>query len=72
MLPNSYDYNEVVHIFGATLKFEMFRSTPDELIQMVEDMISVHDPNCIHVLQDQNQSSGYAEIDDQVTAIIVQ
>ncbi|MED5344362.1 MAG: hypothetical protein VX560_11585, partial [SAR324 cluster bacterium] len=40
MLPNSYDYNEVVRIFGATPKFEMFRSTPDELLQMVEDMFS--------------------------------
>ena len=62
MLPNSYDYNEVVRIFGATPKFEMFRSTPDELLQMVEDMFSVHDPNRIHCFRINTKAPGMLKL----------
>ncbi|GIS36944.1 MAG: hypothetical protein Ct9H90mP8_3640 [Pseudomonadota bacterium] len=62
MLPNSYDYNEVVRIFGATPKFEMFRSTPDELLQMVEDMFSVHDPNRIHCFRIKTKAPGMLKL----------
>ena len=62
MLPNSYDYNEVVRIFGATPKFELFRSTADELLQMVEDMFSVHDPNRIHCFRIQTKAPGILKL----------
>ena len=62
MLPNSYDYNEVVRIFGATPKFELFRSTADELLQMVEDMFSVHDPNRIHCFRIQTKAHGILKL----------
>ncbi|MDE0792965.1 MAG: NAD-glutamate dehydrogenase [SAR324 cluster bacterium] len=48
MLENCYDYNEVVRIFGSTPKFELFRSSRKELIQICDGLLSVNNPNNIH------------------------
>jgi glutamate dehydrogenase len=45
MLPGSYDYNEVIHIFTSIPKFELFRRTREDLLQMVEDLLSISNPN---------------------------
>ena len=48
LLHNSYDYNEVVRIFSATPKFELFRSSRKELMQVCDSLLSVNNPNNIH------------------------
>ncbi len=48
MLPDSYDYNEVIRIFSAIPKFELFRTQADDLRRIVEDLLSITDPNEIH------------------------
>ena len=48
MLVDSYDYNEVVRIFSATPKIELFRSSRKELIQVCENLLSINNPNNIH------------------------
>jgi len=45
MLPDSYDYNEVIRIFTDIPKFELFRTPADHLLQMVKDLLSVTNPN---------------------------
>ncbi len=62
MLPNTYDYNEVVRIFGATPKFELFRSSGEELLQMIESMLSVHDPNRIHCFRIKTSTRGLLKL----------
>ncbi|MBC8257500.1 MAG: NAD-glutamate dehydrogenase [SAR324 cluster bacterium] len=47
MLRNSYDYNEVVRIFSATPKSELFRSSRKEMLQVCEHLLSVNNPNNI-------------------------
>ena len=51
MLENSYDYNEVVRIFSATPKFDLFSSSRKELIQVCDSILSVNNPNNIHCFQ---------------------
>ncbi len=48
MLVDSYDYNEVVRIFSATPKIELFRSSRKELMQVCENLLSINNPNNIH------------------------
>lgn len=48
MLPGSYDYNEVIRIFTSIPKFELFRRTKEDLLQMVEDILSINNPNDIY------------------------
>ena len=60
MLPNSYDYNEVVRIFGATPKFEMF-GPPDELLQMVRTCFLCMTPT-VSIVSGSNQSSGMLKL----------
>ncbi|MBC8220830.1 MAG: NAD-glutamate dehydrogenase, partial [Proteobacteria bacterium] len=62
MLQNSYDYNEVVRIFGATPKFELFRSSRRELIQICDDLLSVNNPNKIHCFQIETRVSGVLKL----------
>ncbi len=48
MLVDSYDYNEVVRIFSATPKIELFRSSRKELMEVCENLLSINNPNSIH------------------------
>ncbi len=47
MLVDSYDYNEVVRIFSATPKIELFRTSRKELMQVCDSLLSVNNPNNI-------------------------
>ena len=62
MLENSYDYNEVVRIFGATPKFELFRSSRKELIQICDGLLSVNNPNNIYCFQIDTRISGVLKL----------
>ncbi len=48
MVPGSYDYNEVIRIFTAIPKFELFRTSREDLLEMVENLLSITNPNHIH------------------------
>jgi len=48
MLVDSYDYNEVVRIFSATPKIELFRSSRKNLMEVCENLLSINNPNNIH------------------------
>lgn len=51
MLPGSYDYNEVIRIFTSIPKFELFRSATDDLLFIVESVLSITNPSdvyCFH------------------------
>ena len=48
MLVDSYDYNEVVRIFSATPKIELFRSSRKDLMEVCENLLSINNPNNIH------------------------
>ena len=46
-LTGSYDYNEVVRIFNDIPKFELFRLTREELLDMVDFIMAITNPNHI-------------------------
>ncbi|MCS5546889.1 MAG: NAD-glutamate dehydrogenase, partial [SAR324 cluster bacterium] len=62
MLVNSYDYNEVVRIFSATPKSELFRSSRKELIQVCDGLLSVNNPNNLHCFQIKTRVSGVLKL----------
>ena len=62
MLVNSYDYNEVVRIFSATPKFELFRSSRKELIQVCDGLLSVNNPNNIYCFQINTRVTGVLKL----------
>ncbi len=62
MLVNSYDYNEVVRIFRATPKFELFRSSRKELIQVCDGLLSVNNPNNIYCFQINTRVTGVLKL----------
>ena len=62
MLVNSYDYNEVVRIFSATPKSELFRSSRKELIQVCDGLLSVNNPNNLHCFQIETRVSGVLKL----------
>jgi len=45
MIPNSYDYNEVIRIFTAIPKFELFRSSQVHLQFIVDTLLSIANPS---------------------------
>ncbi len=47
MIPGSFDYNEVIRLFTATPKFELFRTSKEILLELVENMLSITNPNNI-------------------------
>jgi glutamate dehydrogenase len=47
LLPGSYDYNEIIRIFTSIPKFELFRSPKEDLLEMVDNLLSVTNPNHI-------------------------
>lgn len=49
MLPGSYDYNEVIRIFTAIPKFELFRSTYEDLLFMVESLLTITNPSEVYL-----------------------
>lgn len=49
MLPGSYNYNEVIRIFTVIPKFEIFRTSKEDLLEMVEDLLSVTNPNHVQL-----------------------
>jgi glutamate dehydrogenase len=48
LLPGSYDYNQIIRIFTYTPKFELFRTPTELLYQMVDNLLSITNPNEIH------------------------
>ncbi len=62
MLQNSYDYNEVIRIFSATPKFELFRSSRKELIQVCDSLLSVNNPNNIYCFRINTRVSGVLKL----------
>jgi glutamate dehydrogenase len=48
MLPGSYDYTEVIRIFTSIPKFELFRTSAENLLYMVEDLLSITNPNKVY------------------------
>ena len=62
MLVNSYDYNEVVRIFSATPKSELFRSSRKELIQVCDGLLSINDPNNLHCFHIKTRVSGVLKL----------
>lgn len=49
MLPGSYDYNEVIRIFTAIPKFELFRTHYDDLLFMVESLLTITNPSEVYL-----------------------
>ena len=47
MIPGSFDYNEVIRMFTAMPKFELFRTPKTILLEMVENILSITNPNNI-------------------------
>ena len=48
LLPGSYDYNQIIRIFTYTPKFELFRTPTELLYQMVDNLLSITNPNDVH------------------------
>ncbi len=48
MLSGSYDFNEVIRIFTSIPKFELFRRSSDSLLTMVDDLLSIANPNDVY------------------------
>ncbi len=48
ILAGSYDYNQIIRICTATPKFELFRTPTEQLEQLVEDVLSITNPNEIY------------------------
>ncbi|MEK9727498.1 MAG: NAD-glutamate dehydrogenase domain-containing protein, partial [Candidatus Margulisiibacteriota bacterium] len=46
-LPGSYDFNEVIRIFNDIPKFELFRTSPEDLLEMVDFIMSITNLNHI-------------------------
>ena len=65
LLPDTYNYNEAVRIFAATPKFELFRSSEQELRQVVESLISLNDPRRIHCFRI------HSEVPDQLRLLVL-
>ena len=63
MLQGSYDYNEVIRIFTSIPKFELFRRTSDSLLAMVDDLLSITNPNDVYCFPHQ--------IADRVMSLLV-
>lgn len=51
MIPNSFDYNEVIRIFTAIPKFELFRSSQFHLQFIVESLLSITNPSELVVVE---------------------
>jgi len=51
MIPNSYDYNEVIRIFTAIPKFELFRSSQVHLQFIVDTLLSIANPSQLWVAE---------------------
>ena len=47
LLEGSHDYNEVLRIFTAIPKYELFRSSQALLLTMIDDILSITNPNHI-------------------------
>ena len=48
MIPGSYDHTEVIRIFTSIPKFELFRLSSEDLHKMVEEMLSITNPNQVY------------------------
>ncbi len=56
-LSGSYDYNEVIRIFNDIPKFELFRTTKEELLEMVDFIMSITNPNHIQCFKKYDATS---------------
>ncbi|MBL6723300.1 MAG: NAD-glutamate dehydrogenase [Candidatus Margulisbacteria bacterium] len=56
-LIGSYDYNEVIRIFNDIPKFELFRTTKESLLEMVDFIMSITNPNHIQCYKKYNAST---------------
>ena len=56
-LSGSYDYNEVIRIFNDVPKFELFRTTKEDLLEMVDFIMSITNPNHIQCFKKYQASS---------------
>lgn len=48
MLPSSYDYNEVIRLFTSIPKFELFRTSKEDLLHMIDAFQSLANPNEVY------------------------
>ena len=48
ILPGTYDFNQIIRLFTATPKFELFRTPTENLMELVEDLLSITNPNDIY------------------------
>ncbi|MDA1353700.1 MAG: NAD-glutamate dehydrogenase [bacterium] len=62
LLPGSYDYNEVIRIFTSIPKFELFRTPREQLLEMVDNLLSVTNPNHIQCFPNGKDAAGYTFI----------
>tara|TARA_B100001121_G_scaffold310727_1_gene344983 strand:+ start:5355 stop:9896 length:4542 start_codon:yes stop_codon:yes gene_type:complete len=56
-LSGSYDYNEVIRIFNDVPKFELFRTTQEDLLEMVDFIMSITNPNHIQCFKKYQHAS---------------
>ena len=56
MLPGSYDYNEVIRIFTSIPKFELFRTNYEDLLFMVESLLTIINPSEVYLYAKPNTS----------------
>lgn len=48
MITDSFDYDEVIRIFNAIPKYELFRTSQGELLEIVDDLLQITNPNRVH------------------------
>ena len=48
LIPGSYDFNQIIRFFTATPKFELFRTPTENLLELVDDLLSITNPNEIY------------------------
>ncbi|MCB0421160.1 MAG: NAD-glutamate dehydrogenase [Bdellovibrionales bacterium] len=51
----SYNHSEVARIFSTLPKFELFRSSTGLLLKLIDDLLSITDPNEIHCYAQRDQ-----------------
>tara|TARA_A100001015_G_scaffold320459_1_gene446904 strand:- start:31 stop:3195 length:3165 start_codon:yes stop_codon:yes gene_type:complete len=56
-LTGSYDYNEVIRIFNDIPKFELFRTSQEDLLEMVDFIMSITNPNHIQCFKKYNRNN---------------
>ncbi len=48
LIQGSYDFNQIIRFCTATPKFELFQTPTENILELIEDLLSITNPNDIH------------------------